>query len=581
MHIRNLGVTSATLVAIAAVMWAAACGGQSVDVDSSDAADVDAQFADGSLPIDSGATDSAFGSDAPNTCPPHQVACNGACTDTRFDPSACGTCGNSCGPGEVCASGSCTSTCPSSQAACKDEDGGLRCADALTDNANCGYCGNVCAAGTICSNGKCSLTCGADETKCTAGDGTSFCTNLQTDPDDCNACGNACPQSTNVASTFCGAGKCGVTCNSGALDCNDNPVDGCEVSPTNDRNNCGVCGNICATGAACSNSACTCGTGYNETLEACNGACVDVSRDPTNCGTCGTRCTPANVYQSANCVESACRYSNRAVISSSVSTIAIDDTYLYFVVQGTGIRRVTKGTTAETPVTLIADTTAFGIAVDATTIFWTSSTGIFKCPLSGCVGSPKAVSDLPSSQSHIIVDDTNFYWTLQYGDGINKCPKTGCDDAPVLMTSQYDAAMAVGPSSLFVVGVYYPYNISAITLTDPPTPSIVTTSVVYSSGVAYHAGQIYWNSSTGIATCDPTSCIPKLLAATPTGYSGSIFLAADDTAVVWTADGVHETSLATATDKVIGDISSTAYQVLLDANNVYWVSADGVSWAAR
>ncbi|MEO8877504.1 MAG: hypothetical protein ABI461_18055, partial [Polyangiaceae bacterium] len=169
MHTRNVGVIGAMLVTLTAGMWAAACGGQSADVAETDA-DVDASSVD--APIDD-----ATPLDSP------------AARDSGPPPS----------------------TCPPTQAACSDEDGGLRCADALTDHANCGYCGNVCAAGTICSNGKCSVTCGADETRCTAGDGTAFCTNLQTDPDDCNACGSACPLSTNAASTFCSAGKCGIT----------------------------------------------------------------------------------------------------------------------------------------------------------------------------------------------------------------------------------------------------------------------------------------------------------------------------------------------------------------------------------
>ncbi|MGH7284571.1 MAG: hypothetical protein ACRELY_23850, partial [Polyangiaceae bacterium] len=449
---------------------------------ASDDAGADGQIIDASF--ESSTSDA--GDSGASTCPPHQVVCNGVCTDTRFDPNACGSCTTRCDPDEVCSSGACVSSCPPTQAECRDEDGGLlRCADALTDNANCGYCGNVCNAGTICSNGKCTLTCGADETKCVAGDGTAFCTNLQTDPDDCNACGNACPLVNNAATAFCSAGQCGVTCRSGTLDCNGDPTDGCEVYPSNDRANCGACGNICPLGASCSSGGCTCGTISGETLEVCNGTCTNVQRDPTNCGSCGTRCTSANVYVTADCVESVCHESNRAVITtSSVSGIAIDDTYLYFVRQGTGIQRVTKGSTGETPVTVIADTTAYGIGINAGTIFWTAGSGVFKCPVAGCVGSPKAVSDVASSFSRLVVDDTNFYWTIS-SSGVNKCAQTGCDDAPVRMTTQLVTAMTVGSSSLFVTPqTPYPYPLESITLTDPPTATVVATTTNYGSGVA-------------------------------------------------------------------------------------------------
>ncbi len=576
MQVRKMGVVGGALIALAAAMWAAGCGGQSADVDSSDGSTTDAQVAD-ALALDSQADADAA------SCPPHQVVCNGVCKDTRFDPSACGSCANSCGPGEVCASGACTSTCPSTQAACKDEDGGLRCADALTDNANCGYCGNVCGAGMICSNGKCSLTCGADETRCVAGDGTAFCTNLQTDPDDCNACGSACPVGGNVAAPFCAAGKCGVTCNNGTLDCNDNPADGCEAYPSNDRSNCGTCGTICAVGGSCVNGGCTCGSVVGETVEDCNGTCTDVRRDATNCGSCGTRCTSTDVYQTADCVESACHTSNRAVITASaVTSIAIDDTYLYFVRQGTGIQRVTKGSTAETPVALIADTTAYGIAINSGMIFWTNSYGVFKCPVAGCVGSPKAVSDVPSYGSRIVVDDANFYWTVN--NGINMCAQTGCDDAPLLLTNLYETAMVPGPSSLFVASNYYPGGLNSITLTNPPTSTVVSSTAVYQSGVAYYGGQLYWENTQSFATylvsCDPTACVPKVLAALPTNSYGAPIIA-DDTAVLWVADGIHETVLATTTDSVIADIKSGATQLALDSTNVYWAGSDGVYWAPR
>ena len=563
------------LVACAATIWAMGCSGNSVGVDSADAAIGDAQLVDVSL--DTGTSTSDDGSTS--TCPPHQVMCGETCTDTRFDPNACGSCTNSCGPGEVCANGKCASTCPSSDAACKDEDGGLRCADALNDNANCGYCGNVCGPGTICSNGKCSVTCGADETKCTAGDGTAFCANLQNDPDDCNACGNACPLGNNAATRFCAAGKCGETCNNGTLDCNGDPTDGCEAFPAGDRSNCGACGIICPVGAYCVNGGCTCGTVTGQTIENCNGTCTNVQRDATNCGSCGARCTAANVYQSADCVESACRTSNRAVITATgVTGIAIDDTYLYFVQQGTGIERVTKGSTAETPVVLIADTTASGIGINAGTVFWTDSNGVFKCPVTGCTGSPTAVSDLPSSYSPIVVDDTNFYWRISAG--IDGCAQTGCNDAPVRMTSQYATAMAPGSSSLFIINQSYPYSVESIAFGSPPTSTALSTATNYQSGIAYHGGQVYWENSQYVLSCDASACVPKVIAALPLNYYGGP-IAADDTAIVWVADGIHETILATAADSVIANIKSNATQLALDGTNAYWAASDGVYWAPR
>jgi hypothetical protein len=46
-------------------------------------------------------------------------------------------------------------------------------------------------------------------------------------------------------------------CNAGFLDCNSDPLDGCEVDEHTDRRNCGACGKVCAIGESCSLGACT------------------------------------------------------------------------------------------------------------------------------------------------------------------------------------------------------------------------------------------------------------------------------------------------------------------------------------
>jgi hypothetical protein len=570
MQVRKMGVVGGALFAFALATWAAGCGGQTLDVATTDGSTLDAQVVDAAT--DAQAADAA-------SCPPHQVICNGTCADTRFDPSACGSCTNSCGPGEVCASGACTSTCPSTQAACKDEDGGLRCTDALNDNANCGYCGNVCGAGTICSNGKCGLTCGADETRCVAGDGTAFCTNLQTDPDDCNLCGNACPLGSNAASAFCSAGKCADTCNPGTLDCNGSPADGCEVTPASDRSNCGVCGKICAVGGSCVNGGCTCGTPYVD----CTGMCTDVRVDSANCGTCGTRCTTTSINQSSTCVESACKTSNRGFITAiPVTDVALDDTYVYFVLEDTGIERVTKGSVGETPTLLIADTSAYRIAINAGTIFWNDNNGIYRCPTSGCVGSPTAIYDVPSELGAIAVDDTNVYWMSTFG--LYMCAQAGCADNPLRLLNAEVTAMAPGPSTLFAMADSEGLGLVSVSLVDPSNVTSIAPSANSFTGIAYHNGQLYWEANQSFATylfsCDPTACVPKIVAQ-QTSYNAGQPLVVDDTAVVWVADGIHETNLASGVDSVIANIESNAVQLALDPTNVYWAARDGVYWAPR
>ena len=69
------------------------------------------------------------------------------------------------------------------------------------------------------------------------------------------------------------------------------------VNLTSDANNCGACGNVCASGRTCVNSVCSCGAG--QTL--CASVCVSLTSDPNNCGACGNTCLPGHV-----CVNSVC-----------------------------------------------------------------------------------------------------------------------------------------------------------------------------------------------------------------------------------------------------------------------------------
>ncbi len=72
-------------------------------------------------------------------------------------------------------------------------------------------------------------------------------------------CGRACPVPPNTV-VSCAAGSC-VTgmCNTGYGDCNMNPGDGCESRLASDGNNCGRCGNRCASGQSCQAGVCTAG----------------------------------------------------------------------------------------------------------------------------------------------------------------------------------------------------------------------------------------------------------------------------------------------------------------------------------
>jgi hypothetical protein len=127
-------------------------------------------------------------------------------------------------------------------------------------------------------------------------DGCEVNTNVEIK--NCGHCDVECPAIANGVPT-CISGKCGIGwCNVGFADCNYNSLDGCEINLNTDIGNCGHCGIVCSS---CVSGKCieSCPTGE------CNGACVNLQTDPNNCGVCGNACSSC---QSGVCVSEYTEY---------------------------------------------------------------------------------------------------------------------------------------------------------------------------------------------------------------------------------------------------------------------------------
>ena len=130
------------------------------------------------------------------------------------------------------------------------------------------------------------------------------------DPDTCEPCPDR-PRADAVCINY----ACKTECTVGFMDCNGNPLDGCETD-THTVENCGDCGDACAPPNAygdCSSGDCligSCRPDYADCNNNPNDGCETYLRDINNCGGCGTICEVPAGTGTPSCATGVCRASN-------------------------------------------------------------------------------------------------------------------------------------------------------------------------------------------------------------------------------------------------------------------------------
>lgn len=152
------------------------------------------------------------------------------------------SCGGGCGEGFGC---------------CED-----RCVR-LDTSDNCGSCGIRCEAelneAAACDRGTCVIACQAGFENCD--DAVPGCETDLLAPSSCGSCENACSTAPNSVSLCDPPSSCTSVCLDDFADCNDDPLDGCEVQISSSTSNCGECSRECDTTVAdsCRTGMCSCG----------------------------------------------------------------------------------------------------------------------------------------------------------------------------------------------------------------------------------------------------------------------------------------------------------------------------------
>ncbi len=265
----------------------------------------------------------AQGACAIAACDADQADCDldpasGCEVSTLTDPTHCGGCDQPCALAHatpVCAQGACAvATCEADFGDC-DQLPATGCeVDTSSDAANCGGCDQPCAlahATPACAQGTCAIAaCDEDQADCDLDPASGCEVSTLTDPANCGGCDQPCALAH--ATPACAQGACAVAaCEAGFGDCDQLPVNGCEVDTSSDDAHCGGCDQPCtlahATPAcaqgACAVAACEAGFGDCDQLPA-NGCEVDTSSDAAHCGGCDQPCALAHATPA--CAQGAC-----------------------------------------------------------------------------------------------------------------------------------------------------------------------------------------------------------------------------------------------------------------------------------
>jgi hypothetical protein len=138
---------------------------------------------------------------------------------------------------------------------------------------------------SVCKSGACQPLCPKGQLHC--GPAPDFlCSDVLSDGVNCGACGRICKSQAACQNAEC-------ICLSPNSDCGSS----CRNLLT-DATSCGTCGNVCTGGYPCTSGECRCPTG--QTL--CNGVCVDLTANRANCGACGVACASGSICTGSACV---------------------------------------------------------------------------------------------------------------------------------------------------------------------------------------------------------------------------------------------------------------------------------------
>jgi formylglycine-generating enzyme required for sulfatase activity len=303
--------------------------------------------------------------------------------------------------------------------------------------------------------------------------------NLMTDPNNCGRCGNVC-----------GTG----TCNNGVCPCGDT---------TSDSANCGACGHSCF-GTACVNSLCQPGavataqpSPFAVVADAGSGALYFSNRAD------GT----GSVFAcQLDLVTGTYMCSSIANNLSSPGMLALDSSNVYWGNStGNTVDACARGGCSFSPQVLDPMATSpLAITIEGNSLLYTVTGEIRECPLPDCIGGNTSLGmGLLFNPTFGLAADAT---TLYFGSGqlLMSCPRTGCSGSPNIVSS---AMGNIGPLRLDS-GTLYFADSRAVQSWDGKTVTSLFMTSSPAFALASDSTNLYWTQPLDgtIWYCHKSSC---------------------------------------------------------------------------
>lgn len=301
--------------------------------------------------------------------------------------------------------------------------------------------------------------------------------------------------------------------------------------------------------------------------QTCN---ADLMVDPANCGACGHSCN------GGTCQASACQPVVLALGQNTPQGIALDATSVYWTTTDGNVLKVAIGGGNSTAMAT-AQSNPLGIALDDTRVYWSNDVAggqIQAVALTG--GAVQTLATAQASPQSVAIAAGNIFWTVN--GKIERLPLTGGTPVDMATAQGVLGGLTADTNNLYWASVGQA-AIRSLSLANGGAATNLVADQDTVLSLRIHGGALYWSSDDlsagsvgGVFSVPTAGGAPTVLA---TGQHGHT-VAVDDKFVYWTDDTagkILRVAIAGGTPQVMAANQATPTDLAIDAQNIYWVNS--------